>query len=106
MPRGSRLSVAGDKAVLAIAAVPDSGDVYQGPVTLQSWRRSADGTWAGPQTPAREEIPLSNKGAGDRYFYRPGFVVQADAPPNFVPVALTCEGQKWIKVLRVAVAAA
>ena len=103
VPRGGRLSVAGDRHVMAVAATPDGGDVYKGAVTLQAWRRSADGAWSGPEELAKEEQPLSNKGSGNIYNYRPGFVVQPYAPPNFVPVAWTCEGQKWIKVLRLPV---
>jgi hypothetical protein len=34
---------------------------------------------------------------------RPELVVQAYAPPNFVPIAWSCEGQRWIKFLCVPV---
>src|SRR6185503_15815423 len=103
VPRAAKLSVAGDRHVVAVAAIPETGDVYKGGVALKVWRRAADGGWSSPEELAREELPLSNKGSGNIYLYRPGFVVQPYAPPNFVPVAWTCEGQKWIKVLRVPV---
>ena len=49
---------------------------------------------------AREDQPIT-KGLNG-YFY-PGLVVMAYAPPNFVPIAWTVQGQKWIKFLRVPV---
>jgi len=36
---------------------------------------------------------------------RIGLVVQAYAPANFVPVAWTCQKQRWIKFLRVPIEA-
>lgn len=100
VPPGSRLCVAGDKTVVVVAGV--SGGANKGPVVLQSWQRSAAGRWSGPVELAREEAPLSHSHDGI-YVVRPGLVVQPYAPPNFVPVAWTCERQKWVKVLRVPV---
>jgi hypothetical protein len=65
------------------------------------WHRMADGTWSEPRELAREELPLS--GVQGLNELRPGLVMQAYAPPNFVPIAWSCEGQKWIKFLRVPV---
>lgn len=105
VPRGSRIAIAGDKAVLAVAEIADDGNVYEGPATLRGWLRKKDGTWSARDL-AHEELPLSNRlGGGDTYFYRPGFVVQPYSPPNCFPIAWTCEGQKWIKLLRVPVEA-
>jgi hypothetical protein len=101
VPAGSRISAAGDRAVVVIAGA--SAAVNKGPVVLRAWQRSSAGRWSEPVELAREESPLSHKHDGI-YVIRPGLVVQPYAPPNFVPVAWTCEGQKWVKVLRVPVA--
>jgi hypothetical protein len=100
VPPGGRISAAGDKAVVVIAGA--GAAINKGPVALRSWQRSARGVWSGPVDLANEEGPLSHKHDGI-YVIRPGLVVQPYAPPNFVPVAWTCEGQKWVKVLRVPV---
>jgi hypothetical protein len=100
VPPGSRISVAGDRTVVVIAGV--SSAINKGPVVLQSWQRSRTGRWSGPIELAREEKPLSHSHDGI-YVIRPGLVVQPYAPPNFVPVAWTCERQKGVKVLRVPV---
>ena len=96
VPPGSRISVAGDRAVVVIAGV--SSAVNKGPVVLQSWQRASErplvrgrSSWPGKRQ------PLSHSHDGI-YVIRPGLVVQPYAPPNFVPVAWTCEGQKWVKV--------
>jgi hypothetical protein len=103
LPVGSRVSAAGDRTVVAIAPVHEEGSSTKGPVVLRSWQRPAGGEWSAPVDLAREEIPLSHK-HDNIYVVRPGLVLQPYAPPNFVPVAWTCEGQKWVKVLRVPVA--
>jgi hypothetical protein len=100
VPRGGKVAVAGDAKVVVVAPVPESGDPYKGPVALRAWRRTPQGAWSGPQELGREEVPLSNRQAGHAYSYRPGFVVQPYSPPRFVPVAWTCESQKWIKIVR------
>ena len=100
VPPGSRISAAGDKAIVVIAGVGQA--INKGPVVLRSWQRSANGRWSGPVELAKEDEPLSHKHDGI-YVIRPGLAVQPYAPPNFVPVAWTCEGQKWVKVLRVPV---
>lgn len=84
--------------IAGVGAAPNKG-----PVVLRSWQRSASGRWSEPVELGREEMPLSHKHDGI-YVIRPGLVVQAYAPANFVPVAWTCEGQKWVKYLRVPVA--
>jgi hypothetical protein len=101
IPAGARISAAGDKAVVVIAAAGIAPN--KGPVVLRSWQRSPGGRWSGPVELGREEGPLSHKHDGI-YVIRPGLVVQPYAPPNFVPVAWTCEGQRWVKFLRVPVA--
>jgi hypothetical protein len=101
VPAGSRISVAGDRAVVVIAAV--SPAINKGPVVLQSWQRSAAGRWSGPVELAKEEKAISHSHDGI-YVIRPGLVVQPYAPANFVPIAWTCEREKWVKVLRVPVA--
>lgn len=99
VPPGVRLGVAGDKIVVVIAA--DYQSPIKGPVSLKCWQRSTDGKWTGPSELAREEGPLfSIEKAG---FIRLGYVVQAYAPANFVPLAWPCDGQKWLKYLRVPV---
>ncbi len=100
LPVGARLSVAGD-TVVAVAPVYPTPKLAQGPVVLRSWRRR-EGAWSVPVDLAREEHPLSHK-HDNVYVSRLGLVVQPYAPPNFVPVAWTCEGQNWVKVLRVPV---
>ena len=72
----------------------------KGAVELRAWHRLADGQWKGPLVVASEPIPLASP--DNRWYARPGFVVQPYAPPNFVPVAWTC-GKNWVKVLRVPV---
>ncbi len=98
LPPGGRLSAAGDRAVVAVSGGPS----VKGPAVLRSWQRPAGGAWSAPVELAVEEHPLSHK-YDNVYVTRLGLVVQAYAPPNFVPVAWTCEGQKWIKFLRVPV---
>jgi hypothetical protein len=100
IPAGSRISAAGDKAIVVVAGVSSAAN--KGPVVLRSWQRSSSGRWSDPVELAREEAPLSHKHDGI-YVIRPGLVVQPYAPPNFVPVAWTCEGQKGIRFLRVPV---
>ena len=55
MPFGARLSVAGDRAVVVIAAKRETTDPGKGPMVIQAWQRRADGKRAGPQELAREE---------------------------------------------------
>jgi hypothetical protein len=99
-PVGGRLSVAGDRAVVLVAPVHAGGSPARGPVVLRSWRRPAGGAWSAPADLAQEEQPLSHK-HDNIYVTRLGLVVQPYAPAHFVPVAWTCEGQKWVKFLRV-----
>jgi len=94
VPLGARLSVAGDKTVMAFAVSGKEKNV------VQAWQRRADGTWTGPRELAKEEQPITK---GQNGFYYPGLVVMAYAPSNFVPVAWSVQGQKAIKLLRVAV---
>jgi len=109
IPPGSRISVAGDKHIVVIAAHGKESDQSTSPgvvegkgaVELRAWHRPADGQWEGPVTVAAEPVPLASP--DNRWYARPGFVVQPYAPPNFVPVAWTC-GKNWVKVLRVPVA--
>ena len=68
----------------------------------RSWQRSAEGRWSAAVDLATEDQPLSYK-HDNVYVLRPALVVQRHAPANFVPIAWTCEGQKWIKYLRVPV---
>ena len=70
-------------------------------MVLHAWQRGADGKWSGPRELAREEQPVAGYDADNEQ--RPGLVVQAYAPPNFVPIAWSCKGQKWVKFLRVPV---
>jgi hypothetical protein len=101
VPPGSLISIAGDKTVVVIAAVSEAFN--KGPVVIRSWQRSGSGQWSAAVDLAQEEQPLSIK-HDSNYVVRPALVVQSYAPPNFVPVAWTCEGQKWVKILRVPVA--
>ena len=109
IPAGSRISVADDRHVVVIAAHGTESDLSTSPgvvegkgaVELRAWHRPADGQWEGPVTVAAEPVPLASP--DNRWYARPGFVVQPYAPPNFVPVAWTC-GKNWVKVLRVPVA--
>jgi hypothetical protein len=101
VPFGGRLSVAGDKTVVVVAARSETADPRKGPMVIQAWQRRADGRWSGPRELAREEHPLA--GMEGANVLRPGLVVQAYAPPNFVPVAWSCKGQKWVKYLRIPV---
>ena len=101
VPPGARLSLAGNKKVVAIAGQSENADRRKGPFVIRMWHRMADGTWSEPRELAREELPLS--GVQGMNELRPGLVMQAYAPPNFVPIAWSCEGQKWIKFLRVPV---
>jgi hypothetical protein len=101
VPFGARLSVAGGKTVVVIAVQSVGPDPRKGPMIIRAWQRRASGKWSGPREVAREEHPLSEMhGLND---LRPGLVVQAYAPPNFVPVAWSCRKQKWIKFLRLPV---
>ncbi len=100
IPPGSLISVAGDKSIVVIASVSEAYN--KGPMVIRSWQRSADGRWSAAVDLAREEQPLSYK-HDNIYTLRPALVVQRHAPANFVPIAWTCEGQKWIKFLRVPV---
>jgi hypothetical protein len=109
-PFGARLSVAGDTTVVVVGInsagkgdleKPDNQALRKGPMTLHAWQRSPDGKWSGPRELAREEHPLTGMGALNEL--RPGLQVQAYAPPNFVPIAWSCENQKWVKYLRVPV---
>ncbi len=101
LPVGARLSAAGDRTVVAVAPVYPTDKLSEGPVVLRSWQ-FAKGRWSAPVDLAREERPLSHK-HDNIYVARLGLVVQPYAPPNFVPIAWTCEEQKWVKVLRVPV---
>lgn len=101
VPAGSRISAAGDKAIVVIGG--DGKPVNKGPLVLRAWQRTSAGRWSGPVELAREDAPLSHKHDGV-YVIRPGLVVQPYSPPNFVPVAWTCEGKNWVRVLRVPVA--
>lgn len=106
IPAGSRISVAGDKQIVVIASHGEKSDLSTSPgvveakgaVELRAWHRLADGQWRGPLTVASEPVPLASP--DNRWYARPGFVVQPYAPPNFVPVAWSC-GKSWVKVLRV-----
>jgi hypothetical protein len=100
VPPGSQLSVAGDKTIVVIAPVSEAYN--KGPVVLRSWQRSAEGRWSAAVDLAQEDQPLSYK-HDNIYVLRPALVVQRYSPANFVPIAWTCEGQKWIKYLRVPV---
>lgn len=99
VPFGGRLSLAGDK-VLAIAAKSETPDPRKGPMVIRAWQRGSDGKWTARDL-AREEQPVAGmQGLND---LRPGLVVQPYAPANFVPIAWNCQGQKWVKYLRVPV---
>ena len=98
IPAGGRISAAGDKHVLVFSAARQDPKVRDGGIVLRCCQRSADGRWSPPRELAREEAPLLFSKT------RPSFVVQAYAPPNFVPIAWTCKGKSWIKYLRVPVA--
>jgi hypothetical protein len=108
IPAGSRISAAGNKHIVVIGSRGEESDLSTSPgvveakgaVDLQAWHRLANGDWKGPLTVAREPIPLASP--DNRWYARPGFVVQPYAPPNFVPVAWSC-GNNWVKVLRVPV---
>jgi len=91
IPAGSRISVAGGKTVMVFAIVDNDK-------SIRMWERLPDGKWSDPVDLAKEEAPISM----DRH-QRPGLVVQAYAPPNFVPIAWTCKDKNWIKFLRVPV---
>ena len=95
VPPGARLSVAGDKTVMAFAVPAKDKNV------VLCWQRRPDGTWTGPRELMRETEPITGMKGPNMLF--PGLVVMAYAPSNFVPVAWTCQGQKWIKFLRVPV---
>lgn len=110
VPFGARLSVAGDKTVVVVGIKSagkgelekaENAALRKGPMVLVAWQRRADGTWSEPRELTREEHPLSDMAALNEL--RPGLVVQAYSPPNFVPVAWSCQGQKWVKFLRVVV---
>jgi hypothetical protein len=95
IPAGSRISAAGDKAVIVFAIVDEEK-------AINCWRRLPGGKWAGPLQLAKEETPIFME-KGFQRGRRPGLVVQAYAPPNFVPIAWTCKDKRWIKFLRVPV---
>lgn len=109
-PLGVRLSVAGDKTVVAIG-IKSAGNggleksealiPRRGPMKLVAWQLGPDGKWKGPRDLVREEHPLSDMAAMNEL--RPGLQVQAYAPPNFVPIAWSCAKQKWVKYMRVPV---
>ena len=100
IPAGSRISVAGDRHIVVIATHGKESDLSTSPgvveakgaVELRAWHRLADGQWKGPLVVASEPTPLASP--DNRWYARPGFVVQPYAPPNFVPIAWTC-GKKW-----------
>lgn len=109
-PFGARLSVAGGKSVVVIGIKstakgdlekPDNMALRRGPMILVAWQRGLDGKWTGPRELTREEQPLAAMSALNEL--RPGLQVQAYAPPNFVPIAWSCEKQKWVKFMRVPV---
>jgi hypothetical protein len=108
IPPGSRISAAGDRHVVVIAAHGEESDQSTSPgvvegkgaVELRTWHRTDDGGWKGPQTIARAETPLASP--DNRWYARPGFVVQPYAPRNFVPVAWSC-GEDWLKLVRIPV---
>jgi hypothetical protein len=101
VPFGTRLSLAGGKTVMAFAVRSENADRKKGPMVIQTWQRRSDGEWSDARELAREEIPISvMQGLNE---LRPGLVVQTYSPPNFVPIAWSCDGQKWIKYLRVPV---
>jgi hypothetical protein len=109
-PFGARLSVAGDKTVVVIGMKsadkgdlekPDNVALRRGPMMLVAWQRGKGGEWSAPHELVREDHPLAAMGALNEL--RPGLQVQAYAPPNFVPIAWSCEKQKWVKFLRVVV---
>jgi len=97
-----RLCVAGGKALVVIAALPQPGGKTRGsarltaPVVFRAWQRGPDGRWTGPRDLAREEepLPFDETWAG---FHVPRF-----SPPNFVPM-VWANGGDWLKVLRVPV---
>jgi hypothetical protein len=74
---------------------------HKGPVTFRMWQRQPDGSWKGPTELVTEQHPLSRN--DNMYSFRPSFVVQPYAPPNFIPLAWTCDRQRWVKVMRVPV---
>lgn len=78
----------------------DAGNPKLGPVVIKVWQRKAGGGWSPSREVAREEEPLGCDET--QYAFRPGLVVPAVAPPNFVPVAWST-GKNWIKYLRVPV---
>ena len=65
---------------------------------LLFWRRSPDGTWASKEI-ATEALPICFNVWRD-YGAR-CVAVPKTSPPNYAPVAWTCRGQTWVKVLRV-----
>ena len=101
VPFGGRLSMAGGQTVVVVAAKSLTDNPRKGPMVILAWQRQADGKWSEPRELAREEQPLIGmEGLNE---LRPGLVVQAYAPPNFVPIAWSCKNQKWIKYLRLPV---
>src|SRR5262249_53547383 len=114
VPFGARLSLAGDKTVMVFNVRSAAGDGKgelekldnvtlrrKEGMVIQAWQRGTDGQWSGPRDLAREEQPLAGYDQDNEL--RPGLVVQAYAPPNFVPIAWNCKGQKAIKYLCVPV---
>lgn len=101
VPFGARLSAVGDKTIVVVAVPNETPERCKGPAVIQAWQRDAIGQWTGPRELAREDHPLTGMGALNEL--RPGLQVQAYAPPNFVPIAWSCEKQKWVKFLRLPV---
>jgi len=66
---------------------------------LLFWRRLADAKWASKEI-AAEELPIGfgQGNEGDGFL-----AVPVESPADYVPVAWTCRGQKWVKTLRVPV---
>ena len=101
VPFSARLSLAGRQTVVVVAVKSLTDNPRLGPMVIQAWQRQASGLWSEPRELAREEHPLTSMEALNEL--RPGLVVQAYAPPNFVPLAWSCKGQNWIKYLRLPV---
>jgi hypothetical protein len=67
---------------------------------LLFWRRAGDGAWSSREI-AAEPLPIMFNLRGEE---APACVaVPRSSPPNYAPVAWTCKGQAWVKVLRVPV---
>jgi hypothetical protein len=97
IPSGSRISVAGGKKVVVIAAMKEGTGTV-----IRSWQRGTDGSWSNPTDLAREDTPLLTH----KTSARPGLVVQPYSPPNLVPIAWSTKAlmdANTIKFLRVPV---